>query len=230
MVDTKIANYATGKMIKDIRSNLGDDLEKFGNRLDPPAAASLVSRWERGVNLPNSSRLKQIADIGQIDIKDFANIDEIVKSALDVLSVNDANTMDMIELNPDYEKRFNLRFKAAIRKQLKNIEQLKKDNMYSPMINFDLGLEIAEDTIESLQNNDLSDSGIYSYFRKSLLQFNRDLYSLYSSSTDKKQREKLQTTVETLQNIVNKALDAELQVAEQNGYNLNEITNDFKEK
>lgn len=60
-----------GKKIKSIRINKKENAEDFGKRFDPPASQSLVSRWERGVNLPNNARLKAIADIAGISVDDL---------------------------------------------------------------------------------------------------------------------------------------------------------------
>ena len=49
--------------IKDTRLKLGLTLEEFGKLFNPPASQSLVSRWERGVNLPNAKRMKRIKEL-----------------------------------------------------------------------------------------------------------------------------------------------------------------------
>lgn len=41
-------------------------LEEFGKFLSPPAIRPLVSKWEKGLTLPNEDRLKQIAKIGDV--------------------------------------------------------------------------------------------------------------------------------------------------------------------
>lgn len=68
MSQKNINKQNVGERIKSIRLTLGDDLEKFGNKLSTPAAASLVSRWERGVNLPNAARVKEIAALGNVRV------------------------------------------------------------------------------------------------------------------------------------------------------------------
>lgn len=59
----RIDKVAIGNRVKAIRINLGLTAEAFGKEVDSenPATQSLVSRWERGVNLPNRERMKTIA-------------------------------------------------------------------------------------------------------------------------------------------------------------------------
>lgn len=64
MIKVKIDKKAVGKRIKSIRIEKGMTTAEFAKLFDPPASDSLVSRWERGVNLPNKSRLEKIANIG----------------------------------------------------------------------------------------------------------------------------------------------------------------------
>ena len=48
---------ATGERIKDIRLELGETLEEFGDRFDTSKVT--VFNWEKGRNLPNKSNLKK---------------------------------------------------------------------------------------------------------------------------------------------------------------------------
>ena len=59
----------TGERIKDIRLELGETLEEFGKRFDPPANRSLVSGWENGRYLPSPERLKVIAEVGGLSVE-----------------------------------------------------------------------------------------------------------------------------------------------------------------
>lgn len=58
-----------GNMIKKIRISHGLTMEEFGTKVDN-AHKSLVSKWEKGMSLPNNNRLKIIADLGQISIEE----------------------------------------------------------------------------------------------------------------------------------------------------------------
>ncbi|WP_087717096.1 helix-turn-helix domain-containing protein [Levilactobacillus brevis] len=73
MVQSKPENIMIGKRIKSIRISKGIDLAKFGKMVNPPASASIVSRWERGINLPNSQRIKSIAEIGNVSVNFLLN-------------------------------------------------------------------------------------------------------------------------------------------------------------
>lgn len=66
-------NYkiAVGKRIKELRENIGENgwtLKKFGASLNPPASTGAVGNWENGRNLPNKSRLEQIAKLGNVTV------------------------------------------------------------------------------------------------------------------------------------------------------------------
>ena len=61
----------TGERIKDIRLELGETLEEFGKMFDPPANRSLVSGWENGRYLPSPERLKKIAELGGMTVKEL---------------------------------------------------------------------------------------------------------------------------------------------------------------
>lgn len=81
----KSNNYEVGKRIKNIRLQLGKTTADFGY-LVGKASGSLVSRWERGVNLPNNERLKRIAEIGDMSVADLLfgeeSIDNRLKDAI----------------------------------------------------------------------------------------------------------------------------------------------------
>lgn len=71
MVDNKIDKKLLGQRIKQIRQELGENLEVFGERFDPPANRSLVSAWENGRYIPNGERLRIIADLANISVKEL---------------------------------------------------------------------------------------------------------------------------------------------------------------
>lgn len=76
-----IATHSLGERIKRIRVEYGDNLQEFGKRIaekmgipkDQAPADSLVSRWEKGKNRPNSERLKAIAELGGITVNQLLN-------------------------------------------------------------------------------------------------------------------------------------------------------------
>jgi transcriptional regulator with XRE-family HTH domain len=87
-----------GKRIKNIRINLKETTAEFANNFDPPSSDSLVSRWERGVNLPNSERLKVIADLGGISVDellysdtDFRKLQKIKEKIIKAYKLEDIN-------------------------------------------------------------------------------------------------------------------------------------------
>lgn len=58
-----------GNRIKNIRVSRGDSMESFGKRLNTSKAA--VNNWEKGVNLPNNKRIRDIAIIGGITVSEL---------------------------------------------------------------------------------------------------------------------------------------------------------------
>jgi transcriptional regulator with XRE-family HTH domain len=72
-----IDNITVGQKIKKIRINQGLNQDEFGVLIDN-AHKSLVSKWEKGMSLPNKSRLRLIADIAKI------TVDELVFEDLDI--------------------------------------------------------------------------------------------------------------------------------------------------
>ena len=63
----------TGEQIKSIRLELGETLEEFGKRFNPPANRSLVSGWENNRYTPSPERLKVIAELGGMTVKDLVS-------------------------------------------------------------------------------------------------------------------------------------------------------------
>ncbi|MGM0275751.1 helix-turn-helix domain-containing protein [Enterococcus sp. AZ080] len=55
-----------GQRIREIRKKENMTLEEFGKLFSPTADKAVVSNWENGKNLPNSERIKKIAEIGGV--------------------------------------------------------------------------------------------------------------------------------------------------------------------
>ena len=61
-----------GRNIRDIRLEKGMTLEEFCLHFDEPKPApSIISRWERGVSVPNPQRLKRLCEIGGLELSDL---------------------------------------------------------------------------------------------------------------------------------------------------------------
>lgn len=60
-----IDKKAVGARIRLIRLELGLTLEQFGEKIDN-ALKSNVSKWERGESLPNGTRIRKIAKLGNV--------------------------------------------------------------------------------------------------------------------------------------------------------------------
>ena len=73
----------TGKRIKSIRSNFGMTMEQFAILTDS-SNTSAVNNWERGYNLPNKTKLKKIAILGNTttDWIKWGTLEEYITSYL----------------------------------------------------------------------------------------------------------------------------------------------------
>lgn len=72
-----IDKIIVGQKIKKIRINKGLNQDEFGILIDN-AHKSLVSKWEKGMSLPNKNRLRLIAGIAKI------TVDELIFEDLDL--------------------------------------------------------------------------------------------------------------------------------------------------
>jgi len=115
-----------GSRIRVIRNELGLTMNEFGQKFDPPASDSIVSRWERGVSAPNNDRLKRIAELGNISIFYLTTGKKIVS-----------------DLTPDEKEQFIksvgnpllVNSREAIKKELRNIEIDKLDIVETTYLN-----------------------------------------------------------------------------------------------
>lgn len=78
-----------GQRILQIRKKYGYSMQKFGEIIDNAPKGS-VNSWEKGVNLPNEKRLKQIATLGNISLNEllygsFENyVDKLINEKLGI--------------------------------------------------------------------------------------------------------------------------------------------------
>ncbi|EGQ3102779.1 TPA: helix-turn-helix transcriptional regulator [Staphylococcus pseudintermedius] len=100
MKKSNIDKKKVGQRIKQIRKNVGLNLEEFGEIFS--VSKSNVSKWENGANLPNNKRLKTIAELGNISVETllFGNFDEYIR---DLLEKEILNYIYKNELNPSKE-------------------------------------------------------------------------------------------------------------------------------
>ncbi len=57
-----------GKRIQKTRKNRGETLEKFGKYFTRPVGKNVVSRWEKGTNIPDIERLMNVAYLGKVTV------------------------------------------------------------------------------------------------------------------------------------------------------------------
>lgn len=77
-----INKIQVGKRILEIRDNMKLNLEDFGKIFN--AEKSNVSKWERGLSLPNRARLEKIAKLGDISVNEllYGSVEEFVRTNL----------------------------------------------------------------------------------------------------------------------------------------------------
>lgn len=73
MTEKEEQRKQVGTRIKSLRLSRGIDLAAFGSLIDPPASASIVSRWERGINLPSNKRMQSIAELSNVSVDYLLN-------------------------------------------------------------------------------------------------------------------------------------------------------------
>lgn len=75
------------RRISNIRKNLGLSMDEFGKLFSPTADKAVVSNWENGKNLPNSERIKKIAEIGGVsELYLMTGVDSSVTDSMYFLS------------------------------------------------------------------------------------------------------------------------------------------------
>lgn len=144
---------AVGKRIKQIRKDKGLTLEEFGQIIDG-AGKSIVSKWERGLTLPNTKRLKLIAKVGGYD-----SVYELLygeRNAVIKLAINHALT-DFTDSSKqrkyDYEKN-KKRYEAFINNLYEKYSNYGEDLLPS----HDLYFQIRRSTSNELENEYLRGS------------------------------------------------------------------------
>lgn len=95
----EINNKEVGFRIKSIRQKNGKTTKEFGSLIDG-ASDSLVSRWERGVNLPNTKRLKLIAELGAMSVNEllYGSIENYIRAYI-ISQINSEDWKEAFELN-----------------------------------------------------------------------------------------------------------------------------------
>lgn len=75
-------NSSLGKRIKKIRVDRKETLEQFADNIRKQTNGAIkttksnVSKWEKGLNIPNDITLKAISDLGDVTVDYLMGIDE----------------------------------------------------------------------------------------------------------------------------------------------------------
>lgn len=140
----EINNKNVGQKIKKIRINQGLNQEEFGILIDK-AHKSLVSKWEKGMSMPNKSRLLLIANMADL------TVDELVFENLELFYYDNFN--QVLSQYAENEESLSLQtIKSADVNQLFN----RWLNQYKNVFSYDDETEIKntqQDFIESYLQN-----------------------------------------------------------------------------
>lgn len=85
-----------GTRIEHIRRNLGDTLEEFGNRLDPPASKGTVHTWENNLYKPNPQRLSIIASLGGVSVDKLLYGEGYTPERVEQMLENNPNELEQL--------------------------------------------------------------------------------------------------------------------------------------
>lgn len=77
---SKYDKIVMGKRIREVRKNREETLEKFGKNFTIYTGKNVISRWEKGINIPDIEKLMNIAYLGKVTVpylmygEDYKNI------------------------------------------------------------------------------------------------------------------------------------------------------------
>lgn len=120
-------NDILAKNIKNIRIQSGLTMEEFGKKIDN-AHKSLVSKWEKGMSIPSSNRLKLISELGEMSVEELLYGNENFQSKLKRLRNENNITTSELAKKLDIDEK----------------ELLDIENSRFPYINNELINKIAE--------------------------------------------------------------------------------------
>ena len=85
-------NKNLSKLIKSTRISLKMTQEEFGKQFNPPAAKSIISRWEKGTSTPSAERLLTISKLSGYTVDEllYGTLDQSIAS----LMLTAMNTVD----------------------------------------------------------------------------------------------------------------------------------------
>lgn len=153
-----------GKRVFSIRKSLGLTMKEFGERMGNPVASdSIVSRWEKGISLPNNERLKKIAELGKISVDEllYGSLDEYAKLLLNQLQdkLEEDESINDIFVKPIMNQAINylnpIRDYVPLEERFKNKKHLKTkfDTYIDSIIDGFKNIETREkNIIANLQN------------------------------------------------------------------------------
>lgn len=97
-----MVRLSLGDRIKFIRKEKKLSQVAFGKLLTPPADSTVVSRWENNTNVPNKSRLTQIAKMGNVSIgylKNGTTDTNMLQNAIYATNIGQADIKDQTVMN-----------------------------------------------------------------------------------------------------------------------------------
>lgn len=182
-----------GKRIKFIRQSKNLDQKEFGEKIKPTAAASNVSRWERGLSVPNSERINSIASLADISTNFLLHGTQMNKKDIDNFYKQISSKTNLDKRALQKNKEISIEYEMAINttKKLLNKEPHKifKDSFLDELTPEEISLA----NQVSILFSRISDSELSTAFLKDLSIYLGGITHLIAGNTSKIEFSEYQT-------------------------------------
>lgn len=170
-----------GNRIKNIRISLGDSMESFGKKLDTSKAA--VNNWEKGVNLPNNSRVKKIAELGHISVNELllGPFETYARNYIDWLT-HDTDFIDMYRISAEnrkdiVDKTMYQVMKKGVAKDFYDIGELNATD-------YNLRKEFSDAGFRKITDTDFTNFGAWNNISMGIAELMRELEEYQDNGVD----------------------------------------------
>ena len=90
-------NYKVGRFIAKLRKKKGLTQDELGNMLG--ISGKSVSKWERGLNMPDISLIYKLSEVFDVDLNQLLNGEDAIKSVVDLK--NEENAVNTLKIESD---------------------------------------------------------------------------------------------------------------------------------